>query len=93
MCIPESYNDNTEQSRTCPMSLTKPDKAGVVPKKDLEVLAKAMGVDGPGKKQPSRSTPQLTNTKVRRRSVLNGKRYGTRNRPYREIKEGQEKSW
>ena len=53
MGIPENYNDNAERARTHPMLLPKPDKAGVVPKKDLEVLAKAMGVDGFSKNQPS----------------------------------------
>ena len=88
----QNYDANAEQARTHPMLLPKPDKAGVVPKKDLEVLAKTMGVDGPGKKQPSELTLQLIDAKMRQRSVLDGKRYGPGNRPYGEMKEGQERS-
>ena len=92
MGIPENYDNDAEWAGTHPMLLPKPDKAGVVPKKDLEVLAKAMGVDRSSKDPPSGSTPQLTNAKVRQRSVLDGKRYGPGNRPYWEMKEGQERS-
>ena len=90
--IPENYNNNAEWARTHSVLLPKPDKAGVIPKKGLDVMAKTMGVDGPSKKQPSESTPQLTDAKVRQRSVLDGKRYGPGNRPYWEMKEGQERS-
>ena len=69
MDILTSYDDDAEQARTHPMLLPKPDKARVVPKKDIEVLAKAMGVDGPGKKQSSGQTPKLTDTNVRRKGV------------------------
>ena len=72
--------------------LTKPENAGVVPSKDIEVLAKTMGLDRTSQSTPSESTPQLTEAKVRRRSVLDGKRYGPGNRPYWEMKEGQERS-
>ena len=82
MGIPENYDNNAEQERTHPLLLPKPEKAGVVPSKDLEVLAKAMGLDNAGQDVPSESTPQLTKAKVRRRSVLDGKRYGPGNRPY-----------
>ena len=43
MGIPENYDGNVKQTRTHPMLLPKPDQAGVVPKKDLEFVAKAMG--------------------------------------------------
>ena len=51
-----------------------------------------MGVDKPSKKQPLGSTSPSTDAKVRQRSVLDGKRYGPGNRPYWEMKEGQERS-
>ena len=92
MGIPQNYDDDAERERTHPLLLPKPEKAGVVPSKDLEVLAKAMGLDKTGQDVPSESTPQLTDAKVRRRSVLDGKRYGPGNRPYWEMKEGQERS-
>ena len=92
MGIPENYGDGAEQNGTHPMLLPKPEKDGTVPDKNIEVLAKAMGIDRPSQNQPSESTPQLTDAKVRRRSVLDGKRYGPGNRPYWEMKEGQERS-
>ena len=92
MGIPENYDDDAERERTHPLLLPKPEKAGVVPSKNLEVLAKAMDLDKAGQDVPSESTPQLTDAKVRRRSVLDGKRYGPGNRPYWEMKEGQERS-
>ena len=92
MGIPENYDDDVERNRTHPLLLPKPEKAGVVKNEDLEVLAKAMGLDKTSKGQPSESTPPLTEAKVRRRSVLDGKRYGPGNRPYWEMKEGQERS-
>ena len=92
MGAPENYDDDAKQDSTHPLLLPKPEKAGVVPDKDIEVLAKAMGIDRTSQDQPSESTPQLTDAKVRRRSVFNGKRYGPGNRPYWEMKEGQERS-
>ena len=92
MGIPENYNDDAEQDRTHPLLLPKPEKAGVVPSKDIEVLSKAMGLDKTSQGKPPESTPKLTDAKVRRRSVLDGKRYGPGNRPYWEMKEGQERS-
>ena len=92
MGIPENYEDNAEQARARPMLLPKPDKAGLIPKKDLEILAKAMRVDGSGKKQPSELTPHLTDAMARQRSVLDDKRYEPGKRPYWEMKEGQERS-
>ena len=92
MGIPENYDDDVERNRTHPLLLPKPEKAGVVKNEDLEVLAKAMGLDKTSKGQPLESTPPLTEAKVRRRSVLDGKRYGPGNRPYWEMKEGQERS-
>ena len=64
----------------------------MVPKEDLKVLAKAMGEGGPSSELSEESAPSLTNTKVRRRSVFDGKRYRPRNRPYWEMKEEQERS-
>ena len=43
MGIPENYDNDAERKRTHPLLLPKPEKAGVVPSKDLEVLAKATG--------------------------------------------------
>ena len=82
MGLPENYDDDVERDRTHLLLLPKPEKAGVVPKEDLKVLAKAMGLDKTSQGQPSESTPQLTGAKVRRRSVLDGKRYGPGKRPY-----------
>ena len=92
MGIPENYDNGKERTRTHPLLLPKPDKTGVVPTEDLRVLTKAMGVGETNNKMPVASTPALTTAKVRRRSVLDGKRYGPRNRPYWEMKEGQERS-
>ena len=92
MGISDNYDDNAERDRTNPLLLPKPEKAGVVPSKHIEVLAKAMGLDKTSQDKPSESTPQLTDAKVRRRSVLDGKRYRPGNRPYWEMKEGQERS-
>ena len=74
------------------MLLSKQKKACVVLKKDLEVLADVMGVSGPGEKQPSWLNPQLTDTKLRQMSMLDGKIYWPGKIPYWEMKEGQEKS-
>ena len=82
MGIPENYGDNAERDRIHPMLLPKPEKAGLLPDKDIEVLARAMGIDRPSQNQPSEPTPQLTDAKARQRSVLDGKRYGPGNRPY-----------
>ena len=92
MGVPENYDDNAEQDRTSPLLLPKPKKTGVVRDKDIGVLARAMGIDRTSQDQPSESTPQLTDAKVRQRSVLDGKRHGPGNRPYWEMKEGQERS-
>ena len=45
MGIPKNYDDNTGKDRTHQMLLPKPEKAEVVPDKDLEILAKTMGLD------------------------------------------------
>ena len=74
------------------MLLPKPEKAGVVSPEDLKVLAKVMGVDNKGTELPKESTPPSTTVKVGRRSVLDGKRYGPGNRPYWDMKEGQQRS-
>ena len=46
MGIPENYDDDEEHIRTHLLLLPKTDKAGVVPKEDLKVLVKAMGIKG-----------------------------------------------
>ena len=63
-----------------------------MPQEDLKVLAKAMGVNDQGAELPKESTPSSTTVKVGQRSVLDGKRYGPGNRPYWDMKEGQERS-
>ena len=88
MGIPENYDDDAERVRTHPLLLPKPRKAGVVPPKDLEVLAKTMGVQ----KVLDRSTPQMTPAMVGRRSVLGDMKYGPGNRPYWDMKEGRAQS-
>ena len=55
-------------------------------------MVKTIGATEPGDKFPRELTPPMTDTNVRRRSVLDGKRYGPGNRPYWEMKEGQERS-
>ena len=92
MGIPEDYGDDAERVRTHPLLLPTPEKAGVMPQQDLTVLAKAMGIDETDSKLPRMLTPPLTEAKVRRRSVLDGKRYWPGNRPYWEMKEGQKRS-
>ena len=82
MGIPKNYDDNTEQDRTHPLLLPKPEEAGVVQSKDLEVLTKAMGLDKTSEDVPSGSTPQLTGAKVRQMSMLDGKIYGPGKRQY-----------
>ena len=63
-----------------------------MPQDNLKVLAKAIRVDDQGAELPKESTPPSTRVKMGRRSVLDGKRYGPGNRPYWEMKEGQERS-
>ena len=88
MSIPENYDNAVERCATQPLLLPKPDKAGVVPQEDLKVLTKAMGIGESSTVLPRELTPPLTEAKVRRRSVLDGKRYGPQNRLYWEMKEG-----
>ena len=92
MGISENYDDNEERRRTHLLLLPKPEKAGVVSQEDLKLRVKTMGVANSGKELFKVSTPPLTDAKVRRRSVLDGKRYGHGNRPHWEMKEGQERS-
>ena len=88
MGIQENYDDDAERVRTHPLLLPKPKKAGVVPPKDLEVLAKTLGVQ----KVLDRSTPQMTPASVGRRSVLGDMKYGPGDRPYWDMKEGRAQS-
>ena len=87
-CVPENYDDDAERVRTHPLLLPKPRKAGVVPPKDLEVLAKTMGVQ----KVLDKLTPPMTPAVVGRRSVLGDMKYGPGDRPYWEMKEGRAQS-
>ena len=57
MGIPENYDDNAERARTHSMLLSKPDQAGMVPKKEFDVLAKVMGVERSSKDPSSGPTP------------------------------------
>ena len=61
--------------RTRPLLLSKPEKAGVVPPKDVKMLAKAMNVPDTVSKLPDESTPPVTDAKVGQRSLLDGKKY------------------
>ena len=70
MGMSEDYNDDAERVRIHPNLLPKPKKAGVVPLKDLEVLAKVMGVRGATGKLPNGSTPPMTPAKVGQRSLV-----------------------
>ena len=63
-----------------------------MPPKDLEVLAKAMGVPDVVSKMSDKSTPPMTPTMVGRRSVLGDMTYGPGNRPYWDMKEGRAQS-
>ena len=45
MGIPEDYDDDAERVRTHPQLLPKSKEAGIVPSEDLQVLAKALGVN------------------------------------------------
>ena len=85
MGVRENYDDDAERVRTHPLLLPKPQKAGVVPPKDLEVLAKAMCVPDKVSKLSDGSTPPVTPAMVGRRSVLGEMKYGPRNRPYWEM--------
>ena len=92
MGVSENYDDDAERVRTHPQLLPKPKKAGVVSSKDLEVLAKAVGVQDKTSKLSDMSTPPVTDAKVGRRSVLGDMKYGPGNRPYWEMKEGRVQS-
>ena len=82
MGITENYGDNEEHIRTNPLLPRKLDKAGVVFKEDLEVLAKPIGIGRLSGKLPERSTPPLTDAKTRQRSVLGSSRYKLGHRLY-----------
>ena len=82
MGIPENYDDDAKRMRTHPLLLPMPRKAGVVPLKDLEVLAKALGVPDKVSKLSDKSIPPLTPAMAGRRSVLGDMKYGPRNRPH-----------
>ena len=71
MGIQENYDDDAERVRTHPLLLPTPRKARVMSQKDLEVLAKTLGVQ----KVLDRSTPQMTPASVGRRSVLRESKY------------------
>ena len=63
-----------------------------MPSEDLKALAKVMGVDDKGTGLAKELTSPSTAVKVGQRSVLDGKIYGPGNRPYWDMKEGQERS-
>ena len=92
MGVPENYDDDAECVWTHPLLLPTPQKAGVVPPKDLEVLAKAMGVPDRVSKSSDKSTSSVTLAMVGRRSVLGDMKYGPGNRPYWDTKEGRAQS-
>ena len=93
MGIPEDYDDDAERVRTHPQLLPKPKEAEVVPSEDLEVLAKALGVQGPDHNRQKGSTPPVTPVQSGGRSVLDSMKFGPENRPYWEMKEGRSQPW
>ena len=98
MATPNPYNGqgldclDPEKVSAHPLLLSKPEKVGVVPHNDLKVLAKTIGVENQGNDGPEVSTPPVTPTTVGQRSVLDNMKYGHRNRPYWEMKEGRVQS-
>ena len=89
MGIPENYDGDAERVRTHPQLLPKTKEAEVVPSEDLEVLAKALGVQSPDHNRQKGSTPPVTSVQSGGRSVLDGMKFGPGNRPYWEMKEGR----
>ena len=79
---PEDHYDKEERSRTHLLLLPKPEKEGAVLQKDPEVLVKALGVKSEVNKLPKELTSPTTKTRVRQKSVLDGKRYGPGKRLY-----------
>ena len=89
MGIPEDYDGEAERVRTHPELLPKPKEAGVVSSNDLQVLSKALGVEGQDHDKQKGLTPSVTPAPSGRRSVLDNDIFGHGNRPYWEMKEGR----
>ena len=58
MEISEDYDDEAERVRTHPLLLPKPKEAGVVSSSNLQVLSKALGVEGQNHDRQEGSTRQ-----------------------------------
>ena len=56
---------------------------------DLQVLAKAIGIESQDHDRQKESTLPVTPAQSGRRSVLNNMKFGPKNRPYWEMKEGR----
>ena len=89
MGILEGYDDKAEKIRTYPQLLPKPKEAGVVSLNDLQVLSKALGVEGQNHDRQKGSIPPVIPAPPGRRSVLDNDKFGPGNRPYWEMKEGR----
>ena len=89
MGIPEDYDDEAERMRTHPQLLPKPKEAGAVSSNDLQVLSKALGVEGQDHDRWNGSAPPVTPAPPGQRSLLDNDKFGPGNRPFWEMKEGR----
>ena len=89
MSTPENYDDKAERVRTHPQLLPKPQEAGMISAADLQVLSKALGVEGQDHDRRKGSAPPVTPAPPGRRSVLDNEKFGPGNRPHWEMKEGR----
>ena len=92
MKLPGDYGNEEEHKKIHPILLPKTEEVRVVLKDHLATLAKAAGICT--KKRKSHGGLKLPKVEpgMRQTSVFNSQKYGSRNRPYQEMKKDTKRS-